>query len=54
MTLTTTASYNYKLLVDQAADTNIDNKGINVGAMGISGTLADEWMGGGLNTFGLV
>jgi hemolysin activation/secretion protein len=53
LTLTATARYDYKRLVDQALGTNIDDKEVNVGTLGVNGTLADVWMGGGLNVFAL-
>lgn len=51
LTLTVTARYDYKRLVDQALGVNLDDKGVNVGTLGVNGALADDWMGGGLNTF---
>lgn len=53
LTLTATARYDYKRLVDQALGTDIDNKEVNVGTLGVNGTLADDRLGGGLNIFAL-
>jgi hemolysin activation/secretion protein len=53
LTLTATARYDYKRLVDQALGADIDNKNVNVGTLGVNGTLADDRLGGGLNIFAL-
>lgn len=49
--LSLVAGYDHKHIVDQALDVDIDNRHLDVGAIGLTATTFDSWLGGGANNF---
>ncbi len=47
--LTATAGMDYKEMTDRMANSHVGDKRINVGYLGLSSTLHDDWFGGGTN-----
>jgi hemolysin activation/secretion protein len=51
--LSAIAAFDHKQLVDRALGTDIDNRLVDAGDVGLLATLFDTWLGGGVNNFGV-
>jgi hemolysin activation/secretion protein len=51
--LDTTLTYDHKRLVNQTADLTVSINQIDVGGLGVSGSMRDDLLGGGITSFGV-